>query len=49
MSAIAGAITPVLRGTGIVFGGAGVLTVFVGAYFLVSAQAVTPAEVSTAT
>ena len=39
--------TLVLRGTGIVFGGAGVLTVFVGAYFLVSAQAVTPTEVST--
>jgi hypothetical protein len=36
--------TPVLRGTGIVFGG---VTVFVGAYFLVSAQAVTPTEVST--
>jgi hypothetical protein len=39
--------TLVLRGTGIVFGGAGVLTVFIGAYFLVSAQAVTPTEVST--
>jgi hypothetical protein len=47
MSAIAGAITPVLRGAGIVFGGVGVLTVFVGASFLVSAQAVTPTEVST--
>ena len=30
--------TLVLRGTGIVFGGAGVLTVFIGAYFLVSAH-----------
>jgi len=47
MSAIAGAITPVLRGVGIVFRGAGTLLIFAGAYFLVSAhfnwrQAVAP-------
>jgi len=47
MSAIAGAITPVLRGVGVVFRGAGTLLIFAGAYFLVSAhfnwrQAVAP-------
>jgi len=38
MSAIAGAIPPVLRGVGVVFRGAGTFLVFAGAYFLVSAH-----------
>jgi hypothetical protein len=33
MSAIAGAITPVLRGAGFVFQGAGIIIIFAGAYF----------------
>ena len=38
MSAIAGPITPVLRGVGIVSRGAGMLIILAGAYFLVSAH-----------
>jgi hypothetical protein len=38
MSAIAGAITPVLIGAGLVFRGAGIIIIFAGAYFLVSAH-----------
>jgi hypothetical protein len=38
MSAIACAITPVLRGAGVVFRGAGIIIIFGGAYFLVSAH-----------